>query len=166
MLNFDMNLKKHVEAKHFPNTFAYQCTKCSLVLGSKTAWDNHKRTKHPKNRNASYVLTRKIGTQKSIGQSEEENEQEYNSSLYEDGKEGGEQENNNSRNDDSKEANMHENNTHDEEPSPLDSFEQHIIIHLEGEKRIYQCKICSVTSPFKNMLLEHVESNHFANTAS
>ena len=87
-------------------------------MGSKSAWDNHRRN-HPKNQNLSYVLTRKLGIQKNIGQSEDDDEQEYNGSLYEDGKEGEEQVNNNSSNDDSKEANKHENkNTHDEEESP------------------------------------------------
>ena len=115
------NARRHVEAKHFPNTFAYQCTQCPRVMGSKSAWDNHRRN-HPKNKNLSYVLTRKLGIQKNIGQSEDDDEQEYNGSLYEDGKvgkEGEEQVNNNSSNDDSKEANKHENkNTHDEEESP------------------------------------------------
>ena len=153
-------LRKHVQAKHFPNTFSYQCTKCLLVLGSMIAWDNHKRRKHPNNTNLSYVLTRKIGTQENIGQSEEGEEHENSSRLYEDGREGDEQED-----DDSKAANKHENNNrYDEEQSPLASFEQHII-HLEGEKK-YQCKICSDTSPSKNILLEHVETNHFANTVS
>ena len=56
------------------------------------------------------------------------------------------------------------NNIYDEEQSLMASLEQHII-HLEGEKK-YQCKICSDTSPSKNILLEHVETNHFANTVS
>jgi len=158
-------LRRHVQAKHFPNTFSYQCTKCLLVLGSIIAWDNHKRRKHPNITSLSYVLTGNVGTQENISQSEEGEEHENGSRLYEDGREGDEQENSNSRHDDSKEANKHENNNrYDEEQSPLASFEQHII-HLEREKK-YLCKICSDTSPSKNILLEHVETNHFANTVS
>ena len=160
-----MNLKKHIEAVHFPNTFSYRCQDCLLVLGSYKAWENHKKRKHPKNRNLSYVL--RIRTQENISQSEKGDEHKDNSSLYDDDKkEDGEQDNNSSRHDDSKEVNKHENNnTHDEEESPLAPFKQHTI-QVEGEERKYRCKICSVTSPRMNILLEHVESNHFANTVS
>ena len=159
------SIKKHIEAVHFPNTFSYRCQECLLVLGSYVAWENHKRRKHPKNRNLSYVL--RIRTQENISQSEKGDEHKDNSSLYDDDKkEDGEQDNNSSRHDDSKEVNKHENNNiHDEEESPLASFKQHII-QVEGEERKYRCKICSETSPRMNILLEHVESNHFANTVS
>ena len=43
------NLKKHIEAKHFPNVFSYQCTECLSVVGSKVALINHMRRIHPKN---------------------------------------------------------------------------------------------------------------------
>ena len=35
------NLKRHIESKHFPNIFSYQCPECSVVVGSRAALSNH-----------------------------------------------------------------------------------------------------------------------------
>ena len=48
-MNQKGHLKEHIEAKHFPNTFSYQCSECSHVVGSKIALRNHKKRTHPKN---------------------------------------------------------------------------------------------------------------------
>ena len=47
-MNKKDNLKKHIEARHFPNVFSYQCSECSFVVGNKKALHNHIRLKHPK----------------------------------------------------------------------------------------------------------------------
>ena len=47
-MNKKDNLKKHIEARHFPNVFSYQCSECSFVVGNKKALNNHIRLKHPK----------------------------------------------------------------------------------------------------------------------
>ena len=48
-MNQKGHLKEHIEAKHFPNVFSYQCSECSHVVGSKIALRNHKKRTHPKN---------------------------------------------------------------------------------------------------------------------
>jgi len=35
------NVRNHIEAKHFPNTFTYNCPKCARQLASKKALQNH-----------------------------------------------------------------------------------------------------------------------------
>ena len=44
------HLREHIEAKHFPNIFTYQCSQCSFVVGSKKALYNHNQRAHPKNK--------------------------------------------------------------------------------------------------------------------
>ena len=46
--NQKSNLKKHIESKHFPNLFSYQCPECPHVVGTKKALDRHKERIHPK----------------------------------------------------------------------------------------------------------------------
>ena len=41
-------LKRHIESKHFPNLFSYQCTDCSHVVGSRKALERHRERVHPK----------------------------------------------------------------------------------------------------------------------
>ena len=36
------NLKSHVESKHFPNVFSYQCHVCNVTLGTKKALYRHR----------------------------------------------------------------------------------------------------------------------------
>ena len=43
------NIKRHIESKHFPNVFSYQCPECSHVVGTKQALLKHKNRIHPKN---------------------------------------------------------------------------------------------------------------------
>ena len=40
------NLLDHVESKHFPNSFIYQCNLCDLQLHSKNALNMHIRNAH------------------------------------------------------------------------------------------------------------------------
>ena len=47
-MNQKGNLRQHIEAKHFPNGFSYQCSECTLVLGSRKALYNHKQRNHPR----------------------------------------------------------------------------------------------------------------------
>ena len=42
------NLKRHIESKHFPNIFSYQCPDCSTVLGTRRALERHRENSHPK----------------------------------------------------------------------------------------------------------------------
>ena len=39
-------VKNHVESKHFPNTFSYQCQQCDTVLGTNTALYRHVQRVH------------------------------------------------------------------------------------------------------------------------
>ena len=39
-------LKFHVESKHFPNTFSYQCPQCDTVLGTSRALSRHLQRNH------------------------------------------------------------------------------------------------------------------------
>ena len=48
--NQKSNLKKHIESKHFPNLFSYQCPECPHVVGTKKALDRHKERIHPKSK--------------------------------------------------------------------------------------------------------------------
>jgi len=41
----------HVESKHFPGTFSYQCEQCELVLVTRTALTRHMQRAHPRDRN-------------------------------------------------------------------------------------------------------------------
>ena len=43
------NLKRHIESKHFPNIFSYQCPVCCISLGTRDALQNHKKRCQPKN---------------------------------------------------------------------------------------------------------------------
>ena len=36
------NVRNHVESKHFPNSFVYNCEKCGLSVGTKKALQRHK----------------------------------------------------------------------------------------------------------------------------
>ena len=38
----------HVESKHFPNTFSYQCEQCDMMLGTRTALTRHMQRTHPR----------------------------------------------------------------------------------------------------------------------
>ena len=42
------NVRNHVEAKHFPNMFTYQCELCHMTFGKKTALYNHRKNTHRK----------------------------------------------------------------------------------------------------------------------
>ena len=55
------DLKNHIESKHFPNMFSYQCPECSHVVGTKKALQRHKDRSHPKHwcqivNNLTYLL--------------------------------------------------------------------------------------------------------------
>ena len=39
-------VRNHVEAKHFPNTFTYDCPICAMTFNNKTSLNNHKANKH------------------------------------------------------------------------------------------------------------------------
>ena len=39
-------VRNHVESKHFPNSFSYQCNLCDLTLGTNTALTRHKQRVH------------------------------------------------------------------------------------------------------------------------
>ena len=39
-------VRNHVESKHFPNTFSYQCQQCDTVLGTNTALYRHVQRVH------------------------------------------------------------------------------------------------------------------------
>ena len=36
------NIKRHIESKHFPNVFSYQCPECPHVVGTKRALQKHR----------------------------------------------------------------------------------------------------------------------------
>ena len=38
------NVKKHIESRHFPNSFSYSCTHCATVVGTQMALDKHMAT--------------------------------------------------------------------------------------------------------------------------
>ena len=40
------DLRNHIEARHFPDTFNYQCPECSIVLRTNKAYKNHKNRAH------------------------------------------------------------------------------------------------------------------------
>ena len=42
------NIKRHIESKHFPNVFSYQCPECPHVVGTKRALQRHRERIHPK----------------------------------------------------------------------------------------------------------------------
>ena len=42
------NLKRHIESKHFPNIFSYQCPDCFTVLGTRKALERHRENSHAK----------------------------------------------------------------------------------------------------------------------
>ena len=48
-MNKKSNIRQHVESKHFPNLFSYQCPECSHVVGSRKALERHRQNRHPKN---------------------------------------------------------------------------------------------------------------------
>ena len=55
------DLKNHIESKHFPHMFSYQCPECSHVVGTKKALQRHKDRSHPKHwcqivNNLTYLL--------------------------------------------------------------------------------------------------------------
>ena len=39
---------RHVESRHFPNTFSYSCSQCGAVLGTQTALTRHIQRTHPR----------------------------------------------------------------------------------------------------------------------
>ena len=39
-------VRNHVEAKHFPGSFTYNCPFCSLTFNNRTSLNNHKAKKH------------------------------------------------------------------------------------------------------------------------
>ena len=43
--------RNHVESKHYPDTFTYQCDLCDQIFNSKMQLNNHKQTKHKKIKN-------------------------------------------------------------------------------------------------------------------
>ena len=43
------NLRRHIESKHFPNVFSYQCSECYVSLGTREALQRHRQKCHPKN---------------------------------------------------------------------------------------------------------------------
>ena len=47
-MNHKGTLKEHIESKHFPNSFSYQCPECSHVVGTKKALKRHRQNRHPK----------------------------------------------------------------------------------------------------------------------
>ena len=48
--NFESNhprdLRNHIEARHFPDTFTYQCPECNIILNTNKAFLNHKNRIH------------------------------------------------------------------------------------------------------------------------
>merc|ERR1719154_132770 len=42
------NVRHHVESKHFPNTFNYQCNQCEQNFGTNKALDVHRQRTHRK----------------------------------------------------------------------------------------------------------------------
>jgi len=42
------NVRNHVESKHFPNLFSYQCNQCDMTLGTQKALDVHRQRNHKK----------------------------------------------------------------------------------------------------------------------
>ena len=43
-MNYRVRL--HVESKHFPNTFTFNCPKCDVTVGTKKGLQNHIRKHH------------------------------------------------------------------------------------------------------------------------
>ena len=43
------DVRNHVESKHFPGTFTYNCTDCGLVLNTKTSLTRHQQRVHSSN---------------------------------------------------------------------------------------------------------------------
>jgi len=41
-----VDVRNHVESKHFPNTFQYNCTVCGLSVGTNTALKRHMQRVH------------------------------------------------------------------------------------------------------------------------
>ena len=37
------DMKRHIEAKHFPNTFVYSCPVCEKEFGTQNSYLNHKK---------------------------------------------------------------------------------------------------------------------------
>lgn len=42
-------VRNHIESKHFPNSFSYQCNMCNLTLGTNTALTRHQQRVHKMN---------------------------------------------------------------------------------------------------------------------
>jgi len=42
------NVRNHVESKHFPNLFNYQCNQCEMTFGTQKALDVHRQRNHKK----------------------------------------------------------------------------------------------------------------------
>ena len=40
------NVRNHVESKHFPNMFDYQCNQCEMTVGTRKALDSHRQRNH------------------------------------------------------------------------------------------------------------------------
>ena len=44
--NMLRDLRDHIESKHFPNVFSYQCPDCDVVVNTNKAYRIHKSRKH------------------------------------------------------------------------------------------------------------------------
>ena len=42
------NVRNHIESKHFPNFFTYNCKHCDMKFGTNTAMEIHTRRTHKK----------------------------------------------------------------------------------------------------------------------